>query len=163
MIHLGFMGCKYSTLETTALEKATPDSSRIVSDFIEEPLLMTHLTQGCSCYSVTKLCPALFDPMDCSPPGSSVHGTPQARILDWVSISFSRGSSQPRNWTHITCTAGRFFTTEPPGKPILHGWCIINRTLSLLLSYSQSRKESGTYMDYSHPRQTGLSIITDID
>ena len=50
------------------------------------------------------------DPMDCSPPGSSVHEIFQARILEWVAISFSRGSSQPRDWTRVSCTAGRFFT-----------------------------------------------------
>ena len=44
---------------------------------------------------VGQLCPILFDPMDCSPPGSSVHGILQARILEWVAISFSRGSSDP--------------------------------------------------------------------
>ena len=42
---------------------------------------------------VTQLCPTLCDPMDCSPPGSSIHGILQARILEWVAISFSRGSS----------------------------------------------------------------------
>ena len=62
-------------------------------------------------------CPTLCDPMDCSPPGSSVHGIFQARILEWVVISSSRGSFQPRGWTHISCLAGRFFTTEPPGNP----------------------------------------------
>ena len=50
------------------------------------------------------------DRMDCSLPGSSVHGILQARILEWVSISFSRGSSWPRYWTRVSCTAGRFFT-----------------------------------------------------
>ena len=44
------------------------------------------------------------------PPGSSVHGIFQARILEWAAISFSRGSSRPRDWTPICCTAGRFFT-----------------------------------------------------
>ena len=48
--------------------------------------------------------------MDCSPPGSSVHGILQARILEWVAISFSRESSQPRNQTQVSCIAGRFFT-----------------------------------------------------
>ena len=43
-------------------------------------------------------------------PGSSVHGILQARVLEWVAISFSRGSSQPRNWTLVSCIAGRFFT-----------------------------------------------------
>ena len=47
---------------------------------------------------------------DCSPPGSSVNGILQARILEWVAISFSRGSSQPRDWSWIFCAAGRFFT-----------------------------------------------------
>ena len=46
---------------------------------------------------VTQLCLTLCDPMDCSPPGSSVHGIFQARILEWVTISFHRGSSQPRD------------------------------------------------------------------
>ena len=48
--------------------------------------------------------------MDCSPPGSSVHGISQMRILEWVAISFSRGSFWPRNWTQVSCIAGRFFT-----------------------------------------------------
>ena len=55
-------------------------------------------------------CLTLYDPMDCSLPGSSVHGILQARILEWVVIPFSRGSSQPRNWTWVPCIAGRFFT-----------------------------------------------------
>ena len=50
------------------------------------------------------------DPMDCSPSGSSVHGILQARILEWVAISFSRASSWPRNRTRVSFTAGRFFT-----------------------------------------------------
>ena len=52
----------------------------------------------------------LLDRMDCSPPGSSVHGTLQARILEWVAIPFSRGSSQPENQTQVSCTAGSFLT-----------------------------------------------------
>ena len=62
------------------------------------------------------------DPKDCSLPGYSVHGISQARILKWIAISFSRGSSQPRDRTKpgslvSPVLAGRFFTTEPPGKP----------------------------------------------
>ena len=45
-------------------------------------------------------------------PGSSVHGISQARILEWVTISFSEGSSQPKNQTQVSCTTGRFFTTS---------------------------------------------------
>ena len=50
----------------------------------------------CIC-SITQMCLSLCDPMDCSPPGSSVHGISQVRILEWVAISFFRGFSQPRN------------------------------------------------------------------
>ena len=50
-------------------------------------------------------------PMDCSPLGSSVHGVLQARILEWVAIPSSRGSSQPRDRTKVSRIAGRFFTT----------------------------------------------------
>ena len=52
----------------------------------------------------------LCDPMDCSPPGSSVLGILQARILEWVAIPLSRGSSRPRDQTWVSCIAGRFFT-----------------------------------------------------
>ena len=59
--------------------------------------------------------------MDYNPPASSVHGILQAQILECVAISYFRESSQPSNWTHvscISCIAGRFFTTTPPGKLI---------------------------------------------
>ena len=59
----------------------------------------------------------LCDTTDCSPPGSSVRGILQARILEWVAVPFSRGSFRPRDSTRVSCTAGRFFATEPPGKP----------------------------------------------
>ena len=59
---------------------------------------------------VAQSCLTLCDPLDCSLPGSSVHGIFQARVLEWVAISFSRGSSQPRDWTRVSCIAGRYFT-----------------------------------------------------
>ena len=52
----------------------------------------------------------LCDPVDCSPPGSSAHWIFQARVLEWVAISFSRGSSRPRDWTQVSCIVGRRFT-----------------------------------------------------
>ena len=74
---------------------------------------------------VTQSCPTLYNPMDCSLPRSSLHGILQARVLEWVAISFSRGSSQPRDQTLLSCIPGRHFnlwaTREAP-------W---NRTLSL--------------------------------
>ena len=63
--------------------------------------------------------PTLWDPMDCSPPGSSVHGIFQVRVLKWVAISFSRGSSLPRNRTWVSCIVGRHFTVWAT-REILH-------------------------------------------
>ena len=76
-----------------------------------------YYTINCCCCLVTRLCPTLCNPMDCSPPGSSVHGLLQARILEWEAIAFSRVSCPPGDWTHVSCTAEGFFITEPPGKP----------------------------------------------
>ena len=56
---------------------------------------------------IAQLCPILCDPMD-----YVVHGILQARILEWVNFSFSRWSSQPRDWTQVSHTAGRFFTRQ---------------------------------------------------
>ena len=65
-------------------------------------LVYTHInTYICACVHAQS-CPTLYDLMDCSPLGSSVHGIFQARMLGWVAISSSRGSSQPRDWTHIS-------------------------------------------------------------
>ena len=58
---------------------------------------------------VAQWCLILCDPMDCSLPGSSLHGILQARVLEWVAISFSRGSSRPRDWTQVSRIAGRCF------------------------------------------------------
>ena len=65
---------------------------------------------------VTQLCPTLWDPMDCSPPGSSVHGILQARVLEWVAVLFSRGSSQPKDWTQSPSLQADSLPAEPPGK-----------------------------------------------
>ena len=58
---------------------------------------------------IAQSCLTLCDPMDCSLPGSSIHGILQARILEWVAIAFSRRSSQPRDQTRVSCIAGRRF------------------------------------------------------
>ena len=62
----------------------------------------------------------LCDSMDCNPPGFSVHEVFQARILEWIAISSSRGSFWSRDWAYVSWVsslAGEFFTSEPPGKP----------------------------------------------
>ena len=69
-------------------------------------------------------CPTRCYPVECSPPGSSVHRIFQARVLEWVAISFSRGSFQPRDWTQVSHIAGRCFklwaTREAPGNTQSH-------------------------------------------
>ena len=69
-------------------------------------------SQGAHYCSVTQSCPTLFDSMNCSPPGSSVHWIFQARILEWVTISFSRGSSWLKDQTHVSCI----------GRRVLYHW-----------------------------------------
>ena len=65
--------------------------------------------------------------MDCSPPGSSVHGILQARILEWVAIPFSRGSSWPRDQTRVSHLAGRFFTIWTT-REALSAWQVLNNS-----------------------------------
>ena len=65
---------------------------------------------------VAQSCPTLWDPVTCSLPGSSVRGILQARILEWISIPFSRGYFWPKDWTQVSCTVGRFFTIWTTGK-----------------------------------------------
>ena len=70
---------------------------------------------------VAQLCLTLSDPMDCSPPGSSVHGIFQARVLEWVAISIPGDLPDPGIELMSPASpamAGRFFTTAPPGKPL---------------------------------------------
>ena len=68
---------------------------------------------------------------DCSPPGSSILWILQTRIVEWVAISLSRRSSQPKNWICISTLAGKFFTTEPPGKP----WILKHFPLKLFFCF----------------------------
>ena len=66
---------------------------------------------------VTQLRPTPCDPVDCSRPDSSVRGILQTSILEWVTIPFSRESSQPRDQTQVFCIVGRFLLSEPTEKP----------------------------------------------
>ena len=82
----------------------------------------------------------LCDPMDCSPPGSSVHGISQAGILAWTAISYSRGLPDPRIEPASPALTGKFFTIALPGKPLHRSlinihlikwtWLIFSRTLT---------------------------------
>ena len=77
-------------------------------------VLKTQHNQRECCCLVAQLCLTLWDPMDSSPPGSSIHGNSQARILERGAISFSRGSSWPRDWTCVSCI----------DRQILYPWAI---------------------------------------
>ena len=79
--------------------------------------LKFQLLGGLPCLPVKspQLCLTLWDPMDCSPPGSSVHGILQARVLEWIAMPFSRGASWPRDWTCISCVSCI-------GKWVLYHW-----------------------------------------
>ena len=93
---------------------------------------------------VAQSCPTLFDPMDGSLPGSSIHGIFQARILEWAAISFSRGSSQPRDRTRVSCIADRRFTV----------WATRE-------TYNQSSyKADFFYYTISHPKPGTASEVT---
>ena len=72
---------------------------------------------SCCCCLAAQSCLTLCDPMDCNPPGSFVYGILQARILEWVSIPFSRGSSWPRDWTQVSCITGGFLLLSLQGSP----------------------------------------------
>ena len=82
--------------------------------FVQEDVIRTYGGGGL----VANSCPTLATPCTVASPVFSVHGVFQARILEWVAISFSRGSSRPRDRTLIFCVVDRFFTAEAPGKPI---------------------------------------------
>ena len=79
--------------------------------------------------SVTQSYPTLLDPMDCSQPGSSVHGILQARILEQVTSPFSRESSWSRDRTRIYCIAGRFFTVWANVLRVYYGWRWFSRSV----------------------------------
>ena len=85
----------------------------------------------------SQMCPILCNPMDCSPPGSSVHEIPQARILEWVAILFSRKSSWPRDRTWISCIACRFFTVWATREAYTFSMCKIDSRWEFAVSHSK--------------------------
>ena len=102
----------------------------------------------CVCvHSLLRL--TLCDPLDCSPPGASVHRISQAWILEWVVISFSRGSSRPRDQTLVSYIAGRFFTDwatrEAPWLRLL--WLILCFSLEIImaLKIKKKKKKKGVF------------------
>ena len=115
---------------------------------------------------VAQSCPTLCDPMDSSPPGSSVHGISLARILEWVAISFSRGSSQSRDQTRFSCVSciGRWilYHHNTWGAPIhsLPVYNVVSRTIdpeSLYFLLPQLYLHSTTHTHTQRPLSRLLS------
>ena len=86
-----------------------------------------------------QLCLTFCNPMECSPPGSSVCGIIQAGILEWVAIPSSRGSSQPKDWTHVSCIGRRgFFTTSTTWEALA---LLCDPVIPLLDTYPQNSRQ----------------------
>ena len=121
----------------------------------------------------------LSDPIDCSPPGSEVHGIFWARILEWLAMLSSRGSSFPRDWTHVSCIAGRFFTAHwsqicptlahlCPSQSHLHGinvykWPMPLGKLIIFAKGASASTDLGSFQACSHqlsssPLRQSLSL-----
>ena len=84
----------------------------------EDKTIINIYTSNIVTSEVIQSCPTLWDPMDCTLPCSSVHGIFQARVPEWVAISFSRGSSQHRDWTQVSCIVSRrFYHLSHQGSP----------------------------------------------
>ena len=81
-------------------------------------LVMILLNSSCCCCLVTSVGSVSLWCYGLQPARLLCPWIVQAKILEWVAIPFSRGSSHPRNWTHVSCIAGRFLITEPPGSPL---------------------------------------------
>ena len=102
-------------------------------------------------------CVWLYDPMDCSPSGFSVHGILQARILEWVAIPFSRGSSWSRDRTWVSHIVGRFFTIWATGKSPLKKKILSQRVI--FYTYESSPQAHSTACSSLQPLPCGVPQI----
>ena len=94
--------------------------------------------ENVSVCTVAQLYLSLCDPMECRQPGISVHGIFQVRILEWVAISYPRGSSQPKDRTHISCTS----CIAPPGKPLPRLYILLASLVAQLVNNPPARQET---------------------
>ena len=112
----GLPGSPPGDLPNPGIEPTPPRSPVLAAAFFTSSASWKALSVSHS------LQPTLCNPMDCYPPGFSVHGILQARIWEWVAIPFSRRSSQPRDRTQVSRIAGRFLPSEAPGNLLLLSW-----------------------------------------
>ena len=126
-----FLRCRHSSFLMCVAERKAlrwrKEGRHLTSGFVYVTLKVSLIlklfepnTAVFECVLVAQSCPTPCDPMDCSPPGSFVHGVVLARILEWVAISSSMGSSPPRNWNCVSCVPSLqvdSLPTEPSEKP----------------------------------------------
>ena len=120
------------------------------------------IVNGFMCARSLQPFPTLCDPMDCSPPSSSVHGILQARILEWVAVPSSRESSWLRDQTYLSCgscMAGRFFISEPPGKPLI-GYTPIQNKKFKKIAGSKSLRSAFTLKDFLMEKLLLINFLT---
>ena len=100
---------------------------------------------------ITQSCPTFCNPMDCSPPGSSLHGFLQARVLEWVAISFSRGSSWPRDRTWVSHIPGRRFNLWAARKALVDYTKKIFTTQTIIIVWSLTQSQTSCNVKSSGP------------
>ena len=119
----------------------------------------------CAC-SITLSCLCLCDPMDCSPPGSSVRGILQARMLEWVAIPFSRGPSPPRDWTHVSCVCLLHWQADslPLSHPRSPRWATyipwasrVAQQYRIRLSMQETQEMQARSLRWEDPLEKGLA------
>ena len=123
---------------------------------------------------VIQLCLTFQDPMVYSPPGSSLHGILQARILEWVAIPLSKGSSQPRDQTWVSCIAGKFFTVRATREAHftlyfwwiqltqelgITFWHIVEDFLHYTKTVTDSKQKNDLFVTKIAPKQVILQLL----
>ena len=106
-------------LPQCSLQSCSSSKAKMSADFVIA-WRQHRMRDACGHAKSLQLCLTVWTPVNCSLPGSGIHGIPKARILEWVAMSSSRGSSRPRGWHWVSCSScivARFFTAEPLGKP----------------------------------------------
>ena len=141
------LGTRVVQIKTMVWKASTPTRTAITMLFNRKQVSSTssnwnaYIAGGSESESeVAQSCPTLCDPMDCSPPGSSLHGILQARVLEWGAISFSRGSSQPRDRTRFSRISGgrsNLWATREALKSVLNG-TKATRTQMIMLMWAKN-------------------------
>ena len=116
---------------------------------VNQKLGMNTYTEEVKWSEVAQSCRPLCDPMGCSPPSSSIHRIFQARIVQWVAIAFSRGSSWPRDRTQVSSTAGRRFTVWATREAWTHTLLFIKQITNKNLLYSTGNPTQYSVITYT--------------